>query len=289
MDRYFLCDMDTYDYIPENGDINCKLCPHKCSVKMGKPGFCNIRKNFHGVFYLSNFGEIIAPVIDTLKKRPILTYEGDDSSLTLGLTGCNNRCNFCQNYKVSARADYQCYEYMSPINVVEKAIKEHVSFISFTYTEPLIWGEYMSEIAKRAKKYDIKICIKTAANINCEYHDRYVQIGDVFNVDIKPCNDEFLKKSYINNDLVLLFIKKAIEAKKHIEISHIVIEGLNDNEESLEKLVKMISDHKEIPIHLLPHIPTFISEYRATSKTTLNLVNDYLNQNGFKNVFINGD
>jgi pyruvate formate lyase activating enzyme len=272
------CDSRTYEV--EDEIINCYLCHQRCSIKNGENGFCNVRKNIDNKLVLSNYGYTVACVIDTLEKRPIRNYVGPNKSLTLGLKGCNNRCNFCQNYKI-AYGDYDRLNYLSPEDVIKKGLENNIDFISFTYTEPLIWFEYIVDIAKLAKKHNIKICVKTSGNIDSFYCDWFVEYVDVFNVDIKPINLRWRDENKIEF-VDMSFILNILKFGKHIELTYVVIdEFLSEIDDTIEYLSKF----KNIPLHLVRQFQSENSPYKTTDYNILLDVYNKFEYNGFKKIY----
>src|SRR5690606_8414679 len=126
------CDTLTYD--KRENYLKCNLCPVSCKIKENQSGKCFVRENKDNKLILNNYGRIVCSKIDSLKSRPIYLYPSDNiKSLSIGLTGCNNRCPFCQNYKVSQSSKFENSNLLFPDDIVKKAVENKVDFISFTY------------------------------------------------------------------------------------------------------------------------------------------------------------
>lgn len=287
-----ICDLSTWKSL-EDSKVRCHLCPNLCEIKEGNNGKCRVRKNISGELNLINYSQLVCCKIDHLKNRPIYLWgNGGTKSLTLGLTGCNNTCPFCQNYMVSQVKKYYNEFKMTPEEVVNKALLNNVDFISFTFTEPIVWFEYFEDVAKKAKEKNIKVCVKTAGYISEDFQHDFLFHVDAINIDIKPLNDNYLNKCGIPPEkayVVDSLLKRAIKKGVHTEVSHIVIEGINDNESSIINLYKKIinSGGKDIGIHLLRHYPSFKSDAPVTTDKTLDFCKEVLIKCGAKNVFTN--
>lgn len=225
--------------------------------------------------------------LDSLENRPIYLLGNDKRSLSLGLTGCNNTCPFCQNWLVSQNQTFSGSVYLSPEDVVEKAIEHGVDYISFTYTEPIVWVEYLLEISKLAKQNKIKICLKTAGYISEEFFDVIIDAVDAINLDIKPLDQEYLTSCGIYNQKIIWnFAKRIVEKKVHLEISHIVIIGVNDSQEKMQMFSEgMMELGPEVGIHLLKHYPAWKSNYPTTPDEVVEYWKNYLISKGHKNIF----
>jgi len=270
-----------------DGRVKCTLCPIKCKIPQNKTGKCHIRQNVDGKIHLNNYGMTVQTSLDTLYNRPIYLLGEDRTSLSIGLTGCNNTCPFCQNWLVSQAKDFSGSVYLSPEDVIEYAKENEVEFISFTYTEPIVWIEYVLEIAKLARENNIKICIKTAGYISEEHFDIFTDSIDAINLDIKPLSKDYLIKCGIyDQEIIWKLAKNIVEKGIHLEISHIVITGVNDNEEKMQLFLEgMFSLGREIPIHLLKHYPAWKSDYSTTPDVTMVFWRDYLISKSHKNIF----
>lgn len=265
--------------------VKCHLCPHDCKIVEGKFGKCKVRKNTNGNLVLNNYGQVVAKFIDSLKKRPIIHYFGSDKSLSIGLSGCSATCPFCQNYEISQKNNsYSSYH--SAKDIIEIAEMCDVDFISFTYTEPIVWIEYIKDIIKELKDKKIKVCLKTAGNINKQHVDYILDDIDILNIDLKPQNENFLEKSNIFNENAVYFFERALKRKIHVEISHIIIPNINNNEQKMKKLFEIIEPNIDIPVHLLKHIPIFQSGLKETSEMDLLFCKNTLRSLGLKNIYI---
>jgi pyruvate formate lyase activating enzyme len=285
----FCCNPNTY--IAHSDYVECILCPLKCKIKDGESGHCRVRKNINNILKLSNYGNIATTKIDTLLSRPIYLWKGNGiRSLTLGLTGCNNSCPFCQNYRLSQESKYEGEKYFSPMDIIKEAQKNGVDFISFTFTEPIVWLEYVMDVVYEAKKAGIKTCLKTSGNISEEFHDIFIGNVDAMNIDIKPLGKDFYKECGISSqEPILNFIYKNVFEGVHVEISHMIIQGVNDNKDNILDFCKLVDKcHKtNIGIHLLKHYPSYKSSFPVTSEESMKLCADFCKDFGFKNVFYN--
>ncbi len=290
------CHSSTFEHTG-NGTIICRLCPFYCDLKPNQSGVCRVRSNRDDTLVLDSYGLLTVPVLDRIQKRPIYLYpnyplENESiNSLTIGSVGCNNRCPFCQNWEISQASEWEGLKEYTPQDIVNYALKHKVDFISFSFNEPIIIYEYIQDVYKLIKKLnlDLKICLKTAGYINKDFCEPLIDMVDVFNVDIKPMAEFYEKKcGILNPEVVLSFIEEIYNSKKHLEISHILIEGVNDNEECMSKLLNFIRGlDSKIGIHLLRHYPAWKSEYPVTKNESLEKWGNYLRNGGLENVFTN--
>jgi len=135
-------------YNLEGNKIHCKLCPHECKISESKTGICQVRKNISGKLYSLNYGKISSIAVDPIEKKPLYHY------YPLGSWGCNLSCKFCQNWQISQQYPY-LKEY-SPEAIVDEALERGLNYIAYTYSEPIVFYEYMLETAKIAREKGIK-------------------------------------------------------------------------------------------------------------------------------------
>lgn len=282
----------TYTVLP-SGEIQCHLCPISCRIEPGNAGRCRVRENRDGTFLLSNFGKIVCARIDTLRSRPLYHFRPteDQTSLTIGLSGCNNTCPFCQNYEITQQNIYEnnCI-LKSPTDIVEMAIVRGIKNISFSFSEPIVWIEYLIECSEASRKLskEIKIIMKTAGNVSKDMSNLITDNVDAINLDIKPMKKEYLKKCGINDNSNIEFLLGDSYRKIHTEVSHIIIEGVNDDKGSIldfgNRVIELTDE--DIPVHLLRHYPSWKSRYGTTSEATMESCRKILKNLGLRRVYV---
>jgi len=125
----------------DDGKVRCLLCPHLCLISEGKRGICRGRRNETGTLYVINYGECTSLAIDPIEKKPLYHFFPGSSILSTAPNGCNLSCQFCQNWEIS-QGEVSTYFY-SPEDLVKLAKQEKSIGIAYTYSEPLIWYEYL--------------------------------------------------------------------------------------------------------------------------------------------------
>ena len=260
--------------------VKCKLCPHHCLIKNGDSGICGVRENKDGTLYTNNYGEISSIGVDPIEKKPLYHFYPASRILSLGTYGCNFKCQFCQNWKISQGNPPT--QQLTPEEVINLAEQKNVKSIAYTYSEPVVWYEYVKETAQKAAKKNIKNVLVTNGFINPEPLENILPYIDAANVDLKSFNDDFYKK-YAGGSLDP--VKETIKTMAnniHLEITTLLINDLNDDRKELEKLFKWIANiNKAIPLHLSRYFPAHKMNRPATEIKTMedayNLAKEYLN------------
>jgi pyruvate formate lyase activating enzyme len=257
-------------YIAEaDGKVKCMLCPKNCSITEGNTGVCGVRENFSGKLYTLAYSKPVALHLDPIEKKPLYHFFPGSKILSIGTYGCNMNCRFCQNSDISQefrKEDFDNIEEVTPEQVVQICSKYDYKFIAFTYNEPSVFFEYMLDIAERCKKNDIKTVVVSNGQINKEPLIKLIEYIDAFNIDLKSFNPDFYRK-ICGGDILTTkqTIETIVEKKKHLEVTFLLIENLNDNESEFVELCKYLSGlDKNIVLHISRAFPRYKMEFEPT-------------------------
>jgi len=257
-------------------------------------GQCRVRFNRDGKPELPFFGLITALALDPIEKKPLYHFRPGTEILSAGFAGCNLHCPFCQNWHISQSTDVQGRVY-SPGQLITaiKAVNKGQSSIAYTYSEPLIHIEYLLDCMKEARNAGIANVLVTNGCINSEAAEEILTLTDAANIDLK-CFSEKTYRELLGGSLttVIDFIRMALKKGVHIELTTLVVPGLNDGEEELDSCVDFIagldsdgnvSGKSIIPWHLSayhpdwkwnapPTSPAFLSKTAARARRHLEYV-----------------
>lgn len=259
----------------ENGIVKCKLCPHYCLIGDNEHGFCNVRINKGGILYSEIFEKVTAVALDPIEKKPLYHFYPGTKILSIGSLGCNMKCRFCQNYRISQSTpqNFEDTNLLSVKSVVNLALKQSENIgIAFTYNEPGTFYEYMIEVAKLAKPAGLKTVMVTNGYINREPLEAIIPYIDAFNVDLKAFSDSFYKTII---QARLAPVKKTISrialSQKHLEITNLVIPGMNDNFDEFEDMVRWIASETgdRTVLHISRYFPHYQMNLAGTPINTL--------------------
>ncbi|NLI89354.1 MAG: AmmeMemoRadiSam system radical SAM enzyme [Epulopiscium sp.] len=247
--------------------LRCHLCPHSCKIKEGKSGKCLVRTNNKGILRTINYGKVTAAGLDPIEKKPLYNFHPGKNILSVGTFGCNFTCDFCQNYTI---AHYERDgRFISPEDLALSCINADNNIgIAFTYNEPTIWYEYIYDTAKYLKKNypDFKIVLVTNGFIKEGPLKELLPYIDAMNIDLKAFNNKYYKEICGGSlDPVLNTIKMA-SSKCHVEITSLLVNGLNDSKEEVSKIASFIGEiDKDIPLHLSRYFPRYKMDRPATN------------------------
>lgn len=256
-----------------DGRMECLLCPHFCKIAEAKTGICGVRKNTGGKIELTTYGVISGYSLDPVEKKPLYHFFPGNNILSIGSYGCNMRCDFCQNWHISQNISIKQHPYTAPEELFKNSLSAHKNIgIAFTYNEPSIWFEFVRDVAILVKGKGLYTAMVTNGFVNREPLEEYTQFIDAFNVDLKAFNDSFYKRlTGARLEPVKDSLKIIKKARRHLEITTLIIPGQNDNEQEMEKQVIWIADElgKDVPFHLSRYFPMYKREDPTTPHDTL--------------------
>jgi len=253
----------------EDNKVECQLCPHGCILTPGKAGICTVRVNREGTLIAESYGETISLTIDPIEKKPLYHFYPGKEILSVGPNGCNLRCPWCQNWTISQVESSTSY--ISPEQMVKFAREYNSIGVSYTYTEPLVWYEYLLDTAKLVKDAGMVNVLVTNGYINEAPLRQLLPFVDAMNVDVKSMDDGFYKK-YCKAKLapVLRTVEIAKGEGCHVEVTNLIITDLNDSEEQIQKLVDWVAGIDDrMPVHFSRYFPQYKMNNPPTPQNTL--------------------
>ncbi len=250
-----------YEKLPDN-KVRCLLCNHKCTISAASTGICGVRKNNNGTLITLVYDKIIARHLDPIEKKPLFHFLPGSRSYSIATAGCNLKCSFCQNSDISQMpVDHGRIfgEKFSPETLVNEAESGNAATIAYTYTEPTIYYELAKDTARIAASRGIKNIFVSNGYMSQECLDDISDYLHGANIDLKAFNNDFYKKQCgARLEPVLNTIKKMVEMGIWIEITTLLIPGLNDSDEELTKLAEFIVEQSaDIPWHISRFHPTY--------------------------------
>ena len=243
----------------EDSKVHCSLCPHNCVIKPGSLGVCRARKNIDGELYSLNYARIASVSLDPIEKKPLYRFHPGTIIMSAGTFGCNLKCSFCQNWSI-AHKDPETIEVL-PETLAAKAletVKDGNIGIAYTYNEPSIWFEYVYDTARLAREKGLYNVLVTNGFISREPLELLLPFIDAMNIDVKAFTASFYEgicKGTLKNVLETV---EAAAGRCHVELTTLVIPGLNDSMEEIEQLSEWIAGiSPEIPLHLSRFFPNY--------------------------------
>jgi len=257
-----------YDRL-ENQVVRCRLCPVGCRLTPDRRGVCRSRFNDDGRLMTDNFGETVTFAVDPVEKKPLYHFYPGSVIASIGANGCNLSCQNCQNWEISQKA-VSTFK-IEPEQLPEAAARDGSIGIAYTYTEPTIWYEFLLEAAPLVKAAGLVNVMVTNGYINPDPLDRLLPFIDAFNVDLKAMKPEFyLRVCKGKLEPVLESIRAIADSPAHLELTNLVIPGLNDSDEDFDLLAEFVASvDRNIPVHLSAYHPSYRMRIAPTPGETL--------------------
>ena len=246
----------------ENRRVKCKLCPRECVVDDLEKGYCGVRDNQGGTYYSRVYGRLCSRNIDPIEKKPLFHFLPGTTAYSIATVGCNVNCKFCQNWQISQVGPGQVEEvYMPPNDIVEDAIRWQAPTISYTYSEPVIFFEYMYDTAAEGKKQGIRSVMVTNGYIQEQPMQELCQVLNAVKVDLKAFTETFYHEQ-ISGELkpVLDTLVRLKGWGMWTEIVYLMIPTLNDQPKDLEAMCKWIVFElgPDVPLHFTRFHPEYL-------------------------------
>ncbi|MFQ6069941.1 MAG: AmmeMemoRadiSam system radical SAM enzyme [Candidatus Aminicenantales bacterium] len=275
----------------EEREIECHLCPRECRLGDRERGYCGVRENIDGTYYTLVYGKACAINIDPIEKKPFFHFLPKTNALSIATAGCNVNCKFCQNWQISQVRPEQVQPYnFPPRMVVETAHKYRCPSIAYTYSEPIVFFEYMYDTSLEARNQSVRNTVVTGGHINPEPLQDLTKVVDAIKIDLKAFSEDFFKK-YVRGKLqpVLEAIKIVHKSQAWLEIVYLVIPTLNDSEAEIRRLCKWIMNEigPDVPLHFTRFHPMYLlKNLPPTPITTLEKAHKIAIEEGLHYVYI---
>lgn len=271
--------------------VQCQLCPRGCVLEPGQSGDCRARKNIDGKLKSVVYGFLAAANVDPIEKKPLFHFLPGTKIFSVATVGCNMHCLNCQNWEISQANPEDIEASQCPPEMLVKLTEEHkCPSIAYTYTDPVVFYEYAYDSSVLAREKKIRNVLVSAAYINPSPWKRLLKYTDAATIDLKAINDEFYRKvcfTTLKPVLDALVICK--ESGNWLEVSNLLIPGMNDSKDDITKLVRWIRDNlgRSTPLHFLGFIPRYkMKNLPPTPSATLETARKIAIDEGVEYVYI---
>lgn len=276
----------------DNKKVKCRVCNHYCVISNQKRGICGVRENRDGILIALNYGKYISYSVDPIEKKPLYHFMPRTKTYSFASVGCNMACKWCQNSSISQSPkpdEFIQGMRMSAEEHILTAKSYRVPSISYTYTEPTIFLEYALDIMKLARENALKNIWVSNGYMSDETLDLILPYLDAVNIDFKGTNETYQKYCLGDADSVLKNIKRMIDYGVHVEVTTLVIPGVNDSIEALERITDDIA--YTLGINTIWHISRFFPGYKMlkteiTPLETLKKAEAIGRKKGLKHIYL---
>jgi pyruvate formate lyase activating enzyme len=246
----------------EDGSVRCLACGHRCIIREGRRGICQVRFHRGGKLY-APWGYVSGLNIDPIEKKPFFHVMPGTRTLTFGMLGCDLHCSYCQNWITSQAlrdpAAGAPIDRISPEEMVELALRYHSPFITSSYNEPLITAEWAVSIFKAAQPHGIRGLFVSNGNLTPEVLDYLRPYLAGYKIDLKSMNDRSYRQLGTTLQNVLDGIRMVHRSGLWLEVVTLVVPGFNDSDEELREAARFLAS-------LSPDIPWHVTAFHRDYK-----------------------
>lgn len=279
---------------PAGTGVRCLLCPHACLIADGARGVCGVRENHGGRLIALTYAQVSSVAVDPIEKKPVFHYRPGTLAFSLGSVGCTMRCGHCQNWQISrARpGGPERLERIAPDEAVRLAVENRCEGVAFTYNEPVIWVEYVCDVAAEARRAGLYTVMVTNGYVTEAGLDAFGPLIDVWRVDIKGITDETYR-AFCHVRSVRPVLDAAVRARRrwgmHVEVVTNVVPTIDDDDATLRGIASFIADElgPDTPWHVTRFFPYLeFAHLGPTPVTTLVRAREIGRECGLRHVFI---
>jgi pyruvate formate lyase activating enzyme len=271
--------------------VQCELCPNGCVLENGQHSRCRARMNRDGKLYSIVYGKPCAVHVDPIEKKPFFHFLPGTTAFSIATAGCVLSCKFCQNWQISQAKpeDTDTYD-LPPDKVVKAAMRYESKSITYTYTEPTVFYEYMYDTAVVAKQSGIRNTMHSCGYINEKPLRRLARYLSAADIDLKSFTEDFYNRicggslKPVLHSLVVLR-----EEGIWLEVTNLVIPTLNDNMKTIGEMSRWMLKNlgADVPLHFSRFFPNYkLNDLPPTPVETLTDARKAAMDAGLKFVYI---
>src|SRR3989338_2861666 len=271
--------------------VQCVLCPFNCFLPEGARGRCNVRVNNNGRLVTLVYAQPVSVHVDPIEKKPVFHMYPGSRSFSIATVGCNLRCAFCQNWEISqALPEQAAGKPMTPKEVVQGAVLTGSRSIAFTYSDPMVFYEYVHDTARLARENNIRNVVVSAGYVNEEPLKELAPLIDIMKVDLKGFNENFYRR-VVGGELkyVLKTLERLMRYGVFPEIVNLVVPTLNDNLDEIRNMCRRIRRAlgTDIPLFFSRFTPQYkLQNLPPTPIETLTRSRELALEEGIKYVYL---
>ena len=243
-------------------EVECELCPRACVIPEGGAGDCRIRVNLGGRLRATTYGRPSAIHIDPIEKKPLYHFHPTERALSVGTAGCNLHCLNCQNWQLSQRGGEEMEEIYraEPGDLVKRAREEGCGSIAYTYSDPIVFYEYVQDTGEQARREGLHNVFVTAGYINRRPLRRLCRVLDATNTDLKAFDEAFYRD--INAATLQPVLDALVTFREEgvwLEVTNLVIPTLNDDLAMIRRMAQWMVRElgEDTPLHLSRFQPMY--------------------------------
>lgn len=264
-----------YEKLPYR-KIRCLLCPRRCVIDDLERGYCGARENRGGVYYSLVYGQVVSAHIDPIEKKPLFHFLPSADAFSIATAGCNVFCKFCQNWEISqSRPEQIPATFLPPPQLARLAKDKSCPVIAYTYNEPVVFTEYMYDVAGQGRSLGVRSVMISNGYIEPQPMRELCKVLHAVKIDLKAFTERFYKE-LVSGQLRPVLDTLVLLRKENMwtEIVYLVIPGQNDDSKELTGMCRWIAAElgPEVPVHFTRFHPMYrLANVPATPLATLTM------------------
>jgi pyruvate formate lyase activating enzyme len=289
-DSQYIVEAKHYEKLPYK-KIKCKLCPRECVIDDRERGYCGVRENRGGTYYSLVHSRIATAHVDPIEKKPLFHFHPGTMAFSVATAGCNVNCKMCQNWEISqVRPEQVRSTYVPPSNLSALARKYQCPSIAYTYSEPVIFYEYVMDSADAGHAVGVKSVVISGGYIQRDPLVKMCRSVDAIKIDLKAFSEKFYKQ-VVNGELkpVLETLVTIRQQGTWTEIVYLAIPTLNDSDAELKAMARWVKSNlgPDVPVHFSRFHPEYLlTNLPPTSIETLERAKAIADAEGLHYVYI---
>ena len=289
-DAQFIVEARFYEKVPYK-KIKCKLCPRECVIDDHERGYCGVRENRGGTYYTLVHSRICSAHIDPIEKKPLFHFMPGAMAFSVATAGCNVNCKMCQNWEISqVRPEQVRNTYVPPKTLVGLARQYQCPAVAYTYSEPVVFCEYVLDSAEAGRAAGVKSVVITGGYVQQDPLKELCRRVDAIKVDLKAFSEKFYKE-VVNGELKPVLNTLVTLRKQGMwnEIVYLVIPTLNDSDTEFKDLARWVKSElgPDVPVHFSRFHPEYLlKNLPPTPQPTLERAKAICDAEGLHYVYI---
>ena len=271
--------------------MQCDVCPRFCRLAEGQHGFCFVRARRDDAVVLTSYGRSSGFCVDPIEKKPLNHFLPGTPVLSFGTAGCNLGCRFCQNWDISKSRELdRLADEASPDQIAQTALQLGCRSVAYTYNDPVIFLEYAADVAEACRESGVRNVAVTAGYVCAGPRAELFGHMDAANVDLKAFTESFYRDTCFGHlepvKETLVYLRR--ETRVWLEVTTLLIPGLNDSERELDELTGWIADAlgPDVPVHFTAFHPDFkLVDRPPTPPGTLSRARTIAKRNGIRHAY----
>ncbi|MEG7524751.1 MAG: AmmeMemoRadiSam system radical SAM enzyme [Chromatiales bacterium] len=251
-----------------------------------------MRVNIGGKLLASTYGRPSAMHVDPMEKKPLYHFHPGSPVFSIATAGCNLHCLNCQNWQLSQSGGEEIEKIFNadPVDLVALARDQGCESIAYTYSDPVVFYEYVYDSSILAHEAGMQNVFITAGYINTEPLRRLCKVIDATNTDLKAFDDGFYRKTTGATlrpvlDALVTFREEGV----WLEVTNLLIPTLNDDLSMIRRMAKWIRSElgEGTPLHFSRFHPMYrMRNLPPTPGETLDRARQEAMDAGLKYVYI---